>query len=178
MRSCCSTTWSSMLLMTLYTKASSAKSLMEVTESTTDGMSFIYRRNGSGPNTVPCGTPEVTGEYSDFTPSHTTSWRRFTGKDSIQRRTLPWIPYRRSLFRRRLWGTVSKALLKSSIPMSTWRFASRCLSSSWVVRRGCVSGDCHYWKWRLMWQMQTTCRFSYGTNWSPAANSGQWGPWS
>ena len=26
--------------------------------------------------------------------------------------------------------------------------------------------------------MQTTCRFFYGTNWSPAANSGQRGPWS
>ena len=52
MRSCCSTTWSSMLLMTLYTKASSAKSLSEVPESTTDGMSFIYRRNNSGPNSA------------------------------------------------------------------------------------------------------------------------------
>ena len=28
----------------------------------------------------------------------------------------------------------------------------------------------------LKWQMQTTCRFFYGTNWSPAANSGQGGP--
>ena len=26
--------------------------------------------------------------------------------------------------------------------------------------------------------MQTTRRFFYGTNWSPAANSGQRGPWS
>ena len=26
--------------------------------------------------------------------------------------------------------------------------------------------------------MQTTWRFFYGTNWSPAANSGQRGPWS
>ena len=83
-----------MLLMTLYTRASSAKSLTEVPESTTDGMSFIYRRNSNGPNTVPCGTPDVTGEYSDFVPSHTTSWRRFVRKDSIQRRTLPCIPYK------------------------------------------------------------------------------------
>ena len=140
-RSCCSTTWSSMLLMTLYTKASSAKILTEVPESTTDGMSFIFRRNSSGPKTVPCGTPEVTREYSDFTLLHTTSWRRLVRKDSIQRRTLPWIPYRHSLLRRRLWGTVSKALLKSSIPMSTWRFASLCLSSSCVVRRRCVSQE-------------------------------------
>ena len=41
-----------------------------------------------------------------------------------------------------------------------------------------LSGNCHYWKWWLIWQMQTTCRFFYGTNWSPAANSGQRGPWS
>ena len=102
--------------------------------------------NSSGPNTVPCGTPEVTGEYSDFTPSHTTSWRRLVRKDSIQRRTLPWIPYRRSLLRWSLWSTVSKALLKLSIPMSTWRYASRCLSSSCEVRRSCVSQE---------WSLQT-----------------------
>ena len=41
-----------------------------------------------------------------------------------------------------------------------------------------TAGNCHYWKWRLIWQMQTTCLFFYGTNWSPAANSGQRGPWS
>ena len=133
------TTRFSMLLMTLYTKASSAKSLTVVPESTTEGLSFIHRRNSSRPNTVPCGTPEVTGAYSDFTPSRTTSWRRLMRKDSIQRRTLPWNPYRRSLLRRRLWGTVSKALLRSRIPMSIWRFAFRCLSSSCVVRRSCVS---------------------------------------
>ena len=93
-RSCCSTSLS-------------AKSLTEVPDPTADGMSFTYRRNSSGPNTVlPCGTPEVTGEYSDFTPSHTTIWWWFMRKDSIQRRTLPWIPYRRSLLKRRLWGTV------------------------------------------------------------------------
>ena len=96
MRSCCSTTLSSMLLMTLCTKASSLKSLTEVHGSMTDGMSFIYRRNSSGPNTVPCGTPRVTVKYSDFNPSHKTSWQRFMRKDSIQRRTLPWIPYRAS----------------------------------------------------------------------------------
>ena len=38
--------------------------------------------------------------------------------------------------------------------------------------------NCHYWEWRLIWQTQTTCRFFNGTNWSPAANSGQRGPWS
>ena len=135
-RSCCCTSLS-------------AKSLTEVPDPTADGMSFTYRRNSSGPNTVlPCGTPEVTGEYSDFTPSHTTIWWWFMRKDSIQRRTLPWIPYRRSLLKRRLRGTVSKALLKSSIPKSTWRFASRCLSSSCVVRRSCVSQE---WSLQKPW---------------------------
>ena len=43
---------------------------------------------------------------------------------------------------------------------------------------GTLAGNCHYWKWRLILQMQISCRFLYGTNWSPAANNGQWGPWS
>ena len=50
----------------------------------------------------------------------------------------------------------------------------------WPAQVGTVVANVgsHYWKWRLIWQMQTTCRFFYGTNWSPAANSGQRGPWS
>ena len=41
-----------------------------------------------------------------------------------------------------------------------------------------LAGNCHYWEWWLIWQMQTTCHFFYGTNWSPAANSVQRDPWS
>ena len=46
----------------------------------------------------------------------------------------------------------------------------------WPAQVGRVVANCHYWKWRLIWQIQTTWRFFYGTNWSPAANSGQRGP--
>ena len=35
------------------------------------GKSFIYTRKRTGPRTVPCGTPEVTGAISDDSPSRT-----------------------------------------------------------------------------------------------------------
>ena len=40
------------------------------------------------------------------------------------------------------------ALLKSSIPMSIWGFASQCFSSSCVVRRSCVSQE---WSLQKLW---------------------------
>ena len=35
-------------------------------------MSLIYKRKISGPNTVPCGTPDFTFTKSDASPSTTT----------------------------------------------------------------------------------------------------------
>ena len=32
----------------------------------------MYMRNISGPNIVPCGTPDVTGDKVDFVPDTTT----------------------------------------------------------------------------------------------------------
>ena len=31
-------------------------------------MSFMYKRNSKGPNTEPCGTPNLTINLSDFSP--------------------------------------------------------------------------------------------------------------
>ena len=31
-------------------------------------MSFMYSKNRSGPKTLPCGTPKVTGNLSEFSP--------------------------------------------------------------------------------------------------------------
>ena len=35
---------------------------------------FIYIRNSNGPSTEPCGTPDLTGVFSEHAPSTTTNW--------------------------------------------------------------------------------------------------------
>ena len=34
----------------------------------------MYSKNRSGPNTEPCGTPDVTGTSEEYSPSSTTAW--------------------------------------------------------------------------------------------------------
>ena len=59
LRSSCRRTASSSPLILAYNKLSSANSLIcDVTQS---GISLMYARNSSGPNTVPRGTPDRTG---------------------------------------------------------------------------------------------------------------------
>ena len=41
------------------------------------GRSLIYARNSSGPNTVPCGTPESTSAQVECSPPTTTRWTRY-----------------------------------------------------------------------------------------------------
>ena len=74
-----------------------------------------------GPRTEPCGTPDVTSVMSDRAPLTETRCLRFDRKDVIQLCVLPVIPYEVSLDRRRLCGTLSKALAKSR------RIASVCV---------------------------------------------------
>ena len=63
LRSSCSRTAPSLLLILTYKRLSPANSLMcDVTQS---GISLMYARNSSGPNTVPCGTPDRTGTVVD-----------------------------------------------------------------------------------------------------------------
>ena len=71
--------------------------------------------------TEPCGTPDVTSVMSDRAPLTETRCLRFDRKDVIQLCVLPVIPYEVSLDRRRLCGTLSKALAKSR------RIASICV---------------------------------------------------
>ena len=51
----------------LYNRQSSAKSL--AFNVTSPGKSLIYMRKCRGPMAVPWGTPDVTGDISDFSPS-------------------------------------------------------------------------------------------------------------
>ena len=68
--------------MVNYIMVSSAKSLMLL--SIMSGKLFIYKRNRQGPCTEPCGTPDITGQVSDSSPSSTTRWVLFERKDPIQ----------------------------------------------------------------------------------------------
>ena len=69
-RSLCSSICLLLLLICLYIKQSSAKSL--TLKDTIDGRSFICKRKSIGPKTVPCGTPESTSTRLEDTPSTTT----------------------------------------------------------------------------------------------------------
>ena len=84
-------------------------------------MSLMYSKKSIGPRTEPCGTPDVTSVMSDRAPLTETRCLRFDRKDVIQLCVLPVIPYEVNLDRRRLCGTLSKALAKSR------RIASICV---------------------------------------------------
>ena len=76
-------------------------------------MSLMYSKKSIGPRTEPSGTPDVTSVMSDRAPLTETRCLRFDRKDVIQLCVLPVIPYEVNLDRRRLCGTLSKALAKS-----------------------------------------------------------------
>ena len=50
--------------------------------------SFMHTKKGIGSSTVPCGTPEVTCIFSDFSPSNMTVCVLSVRKSSIQFRVL------------------------------------------------------------------------------------------
>ena len=61
---------SSSSLISRWQTQSSTKS--HISDSISDEMSFMYREDNKGPRTVPWGTPDKTGDRSDFTPFTTT----------------------------------------------------------------------------------------------------------
>jgi len=60
------------LWISQYSKQSSAN--IRTVDRTLLGRSLMYTRNNRGPMTMPCGTPDVTGDSEDVWPSSTTSW--------------------------------------------------------------------------------------------------------
>ena len=44
----------------------------------------MYTKNMSRPNTVPCGTPDLTGATSDNSPSTITLWCHSVSQEEIQ----------------------------------------------------------------------------------------------
>ena len=93
-------------------------------------MSLMNSKKSIGPRTEPCGTPDVTSVVSDRTE---TRCLRFDRKDVIQLCVLPVIPYEVSLDRRRLCGTLSKALAKSRRIASVCVLLSNAIIQSWTV---------------------------------------------
>ena len=72
------------------TKQSSAN--MPILGLTLGGKSFMKAMKSRGPSTLPCGTPEVTGEVSDLKPSSTTCCVLPERKSCIHFSKLPLIP--------------------------------------------------------------------------------------
>ena len=96
-------------------------------------MSLMYGKKSIGPRTEPCGTPDVTSVVSDRAPLTETRCLRFDRKDVIQLCVLPVVPYEVSLDRRRLCGTLSKALAKSKRIASVCVLLSNAMIQSWTV---------------------------------------------
>ena len=82
-------------------------------------ISLIYNRNISGSNTVPWGTPAFTETSLDAWFSRISLWLCLVTHCSIHLIRSPWIPQFLNLQSKRLWGTMSKALQKSSHTRST-----------------------------------------------------------
>ena len=102
--------WESILLNIL---VSSAKRNILLLLCTTSGRSFIYSTNKMGPRTLPWGMPLVTGADLDILFLILMHWVLLERKDCIHPSILPVMPYFSVLRSSRLWGTLSKAFMKS-----------------------------------------------------------------
>ena len=60
-----------------------------VLDSTQTGKSLLNSRKSNGPNTVPCGTPLMTGTLSDVDPSTFTCWFLGDRNDRIHWNVVP-----------------------------------------------------------------------------------------
>jgi hypothetical protein len=95
----------------------------------------------------------------DLSPSMVTCCSRCVSHASSYNRMFPFMPYDSSFFSRRLCGTVSKALLKSNMSISTCWLLSRFLAMSSVVMTSCDSHDRLFLKpcWKSIICLNMTC---------------------
>jgi len=96
--------------------------------------------------TVPCGTPDVTGDSEDVWPSSTTSWVRPCKKSVIWLRVEFLMPQCSNFRSRREWDTLSDALEKSRRMASIWLELSTLLARSLTVSISCVPLDLYFGK--------------------------------
>ena len=140
-----SSAWESILNISV----SSAKRNIIFLLSTTSGRSFVYCTNKMGPRTLPLGMPLVTGADFGFTFFIRLHWVPSDRKYFIHPSILPFMPHF-SVFRSsRLWGTLSKAFMKSQYVMSRlppWSKISvqilRTCSNWSVVDRPVIKPNC------------------------------------
>ena len=90
-RSSCSLFASASDLISLYRRQSSAKR-RESEWLTASGRSLMKAKKSKGPNTVPCGTPEITSAWEDLHPSNSTRCFLWPRKDSIHCSVCPLTP--------------------------------------------------------------------------------------
>ena len=75
-------------------------------------------RNKQGPSLMPpCGTPDWTLTNSERAPLTTTACLLLFRKSEIHLLISPWLPYWLSMWIKRLWLTLLKALAKSTMRM-------------------------------------------------------------
>ena len=80
---------------------------------TTSGMSLTKITKRSGPSTLPCGIPLVTGAHAECVPLMTTLCWRLLRKSRIHFSAFPFIPWFSTFRSSPSWGTLSNALAKS-----------------------------------------------------------------
>jgi hypothetical protein len=117
LRSACSVRWWSSFLIILYSRQSSANKRTD--ELTQSGRSFIWHKNIIGQSTVPWGIPESTDVSFELSPSTIVLIVLVDRKLVSHEWMFPLMPYCSSLCRSLSCGTVSNALEKSRMAMST-----------------------------------------------------------
>ena len=80
---------------------------------TTSGMSLTKITKRSGPSTLPCGIPLVTGAHAECVPLMIPLCWRLLRKSRIHFNAFPFIPWFSTFRSSRSWGILSNALAKS-----------------------------------------------------------------
>ncbi len=136
-RSTCNSLLVWLRLILLYIFESSSKSFIVLL--IMSGMSLINIRNSDGPNTLPWGTPLVTGAHSECVPLINTLCFLSCRKLFIHFSTFPLIPYPNSFFSSSLWEILSNCSCKvqeyyvNIITVVNGFHPSSMTSKSWVT---------------------------------------------
>jgi len=128
-RSICNFYMSLPSMIFLYIIQSSAKS--PIVDSMFLQISLTYTRNRWGPNSLPCGTPDITLTSSHYCPPTLTFCKRPKMNSLTHKTTLESTPEAIIFVISQSWGTESKAFEKSIIITSILAPSSKELAKSW-----------------------------------------------
>ena len=164
--------WSLAVVITLNSRQSSAKSLVDEFW-TTCGRSLMYARKRRGPRTVPWGTPDVMSAGEECTPSRSTSCFLSAKNDPIHLSVLSWTPWKSKFVEKSgMWYLIKgfTKVQKNDVNLfPLWktagnlmggddklRFGSHagcrggfccCRSVAWRYYTQCVPALCMLWTW-------------------------------